>query len=284
MNAPAPRVSVVIPVFNCDRYLGAALGSVLAQTGVDFDVLVSDNASTDRTAEIVRSFGDERVRYLYSTENVGAVPNWNAGMAQATGEYVKLFHADDLLYDGCLAKQAAVLDANPGVALMCGPHDIIDERGRRVMTRGLRRPGVIGGREAVRMMARRGTNLIGEPSGVMMRTSAYRAAGPFTESARYVVDLEMWVRLLLEGDLYVMAETLSAYRIQRGSWSNDLAASQTGDFRALLRQLAADPRFGVSGIDVALGTLGAWRNTKLRRVFYALYLRGEAPDAEVTDA
>ena len=169
-------------------------------------------------------------------------------------------------------------------SLVTGPHDIVDESGKRAMTRGLRRPGVIGGREAVRMMARRGTNLVGEPSGVMVRASAYRAAGPFTGDARYVVDMEMWTRLLLQGDLYVTAETLSAYRIQRGSWSNSLAHTQTADFRSLLRRLAADPRFGITRADVALGGFGAWRNTRLRRVFYALYLRGEAPAAEVEHA
>jgi glycosyltransferase involved in cell wall biosynthesis len=273
-----PRVSVVVPVYNGERYIAATLASVLEQEGVDLEVIVSDNASTDATADIVACLDDPRIRYARNDTNLGAVPNWNIGMERVRGEYVKLLCADDLVYPGSLARQVSVLDENPDVVITCGPHDVIDENGEHVLMRGFKHRGRMAGAEAIRRMARTGTNLVGEPSNVLIRAEACHAAGPWDEASRYVVDQEMWMRLLLLGDLFVTEGPLSAFRVQRGSWSNQLAGNQTGDVRALLHKLAADPRYGVSGLDVALGTIGAWRNTQMRRAFYAVYLRPEASE------
>ncbi|HEY3316894.1 MAG TPA: glycosyltransferase [Coriobacteriia bacterium] len=276
MTGAEPRISVVVPVFNNDRYLGETLRRVLDQTAGDFEVVVCDQASTDTSAEVSASFRDPRIRIVTNAETKGAVPNWNRGMAEARGRYVKLLCADDLLYPACLERQAAVLDdpANAGVSLVTAVHDVIDEEGKRIMARGFRKPGRMAGREAIRRVARSGSNLVGEPSGTMFRAEAYRAAGLWSESARYVVDLDMWVRLLLVGDLFVLGETLSAFRVQRGSWSNALTHTQTADMRRLLDRMAADPAYGVSRADAALGAVGAWRDTQLRRLFYRVFLRG----------
>lgn len=282
MTSGEPRVSVVVPVYNGERYLGACIDSVLAQTAGDFELIVSDNASTDRTPDIAASFGDPRIRYRRNETNMGAVPNWNAGMAEARGRYLKLLCADDVLYAACLEREAAVLDdpSNAEVSLVTAVHDVIDESGRRIMSRGFRREGRVEGREAVRRMVRGGTNFVGEPSGALFRADAWRAAGPWDEASRYVVDVEMWVRLLLRGDLFVIGTPLSAFRVQRGSWSNELKERQTSDFRSLAEKLAADPGSGVGRADVALATFGAWRNSQLRRVFYKLYLSGPPAPAE----
>lgn len=270
----SPLISVVIPTFHSERWIAETISSVLAQTLGDFEIVVSDNSAVGATAteEIVRGFDDARIGYVRS-EPVGAVPNWNAGMARARGRYVKLLCADDLLYPTCLERQAAVLDAEPGVALVTSVHDVVDERGERELVRGFKREGRMPGREAIRRMARSGTNLVGEPSITLFRRETYEAVGPWFEPARYVVDVDMWTKLLLAGDLYVLGETLSAFRVQRDSWSNALTHSQTSDFAALLDRLADDERTGVGRADALLGRLGAWRNAQLRRVFYRVFLR-----------
>jgi glycosyltransferase involved in cell wall biosynthesis len=276
VSTDAPRISVVVPVYNNGPYIAETLQRVLDQTVGDYEIVVTDDASADRSAEIVASFSDPRIRFIRNERNAGAVPNWNRGMAEARGRYVKLLCADDLLYPTCLERQAAVLDdpANAGVALVTAAHDVVDEGGKRIMVRGLRSEGCMSGAEVIRRIARSGTNHIGEPSGVMFRADAYRAVGPWVEDARYVVDLDMWVRLLTVGDLYVVGETLSAFRVQRGSWSNALTHTQTADMRRLLERMADDGAYGVTRADATLGAFGAWRNSLMRRVFYRVFLRG----------
>ena len=276
MSEAAPRISVVVPVYNSARYLATTIQAVLDQAASDFELVVTDDASTDDSLAVLATFDDPRIRTFLNERNLGAVGNWNRGMAEARGRYVKLLCADDLLYPTCLERQAAVLDdpASAGVALVTAPHDVVDENGRRILARGMREPGRMRGADAIRRVARSGTNLVGEPSGTMFRAEAYAAVGPWVERARYVVDLDMWMRLLTTGDLVVVGETLSAFRVQRGSWSNALAHTQTGDMRWLLERMAEDPAYPVTSADVRLGTARAWVNTQLRRVFYRVFLRG----------
>lgn len=283
MSEARPRISVVVPVFNNERYLREALQSVLDQTAGDFEIVVADQRSTDGSRALVESFDDPRIRLVVNETSTGAVANWNLVTAEARGRYVKLLCADDVLYPDCLERQAAVLDdpANANVALVTARHDVIDEAGRPKLVRGFRKRGRLAGHEAIRAMARSGTNFVGEPSGVMFRAEAYRAAGPWEERARYVVDMEMWTRLLLQGDVFVVGEVLSAFRTQRGSWSNSLEAeTQTADMRWLLERLASDERYGVSRADVRRGMRRAWVNSQLRRVFYRRFLHGGGAGGE----
>lgn len=117
---PAPRVSIGLPVYNGDRFLEAAVHSVLAQTYDDFELIVSDNASTDRTPEILARFAsvDPRVRVSRNQTNLGAGPNYDRCFHLARGEYFKWFAHDDLLDPTFLEKTVAALDATPD-AILC---------------------------------------------------------------------------------------------------------------------------------------------------------------------
>ena len=100
------RISVAIPVYNGEKYLGAAIGSILAQTFHHFELIISDNASTDRTAAICREFAarDARIRYHRQPRNFGAAANFNRSHELATGEYFKWAAHDDLLEPEYLAQ------------------------------------------------------------------------------------------------------------------------------------------------------------------------------------
>jgi glycosyltransferase involved in cell wall biosynthesis len=111
-----PRVSIGLPVYNGERYVGEAIEGVLAQTFSDFELVISDNASTDGTKEICQEFArnDARVRYSRSPENLGAAPNFNRcfALAQPT-EYFKWITYDDLMSDDFLERCIEALDADP---------------------------------------------------------------------------------------------------------------------------------------------------------------------------
>lgn len=111
----APRVSVLIPTYNCARFLGQAIDSVLAQTFQDFEILVVDDGSTDDTAQVVARY--PRVRYI-RREHCGVSASRNAAVAAATGEIVVFLDADDFWLPEKLEKQVAYLDENPNCMLI----------------------------------------------------------------------------------------------------------------------------------------------------------------------
>jgi glycosyltransferase involved in cell wall biosynthesis len=114
-----PRVSLGLPVFNGERFLREALDSILAQTFLDFELIISDNASTDGTEEICRTYAanDGRIRYNRNETNLGAAKNFNRTFELSCGEYFKWTAADDTLETECLARCVDVLDKDPQVVL-----------------------------------------------------------------------------------------------------------------------------------------------------------------------
>ena len=122
MGRAMTKVSVGMPVYNSEEFIDAAIDSILKQTYADFELIVSDNASTDRTEEIVRDYAkrDSRIRYFRNQENIGASDNYNAVYHHANGEYFKWAASSDLCHPQFLEKCIAVLDANPDVVL-CYP-------------------------------------------------------------------------------------------------------------------------------------------------------------------
>jgi hypothetical protein len=126
-----PRVSIGIPVYNGENFLEDAIRSVLAQTYQDLELVIADNASTDRTAEIGRDFaaGDGRVRYLRNARNLGAAPNYNRVWEQSRGSLFKWLSHDDRILPGYVAATVAALDANPDAVLCNSVVDYIDDTG-----------------------------------------------------------------------------------------------------------------------------------------------------------
>lgn len=110
-----PRVTILLPTFRRPRLLARALRSALAQTYVDFKLVVYDNASGDETGAVVRAFAatDARLAYVVNPENLGAIGNFNKAMAEVDSEFFCLFSDDDILLPRCLEIEVAGLDAHP---------------------------------------------------------------------------------------------------------------------------------------------------------------------------
>jgi glycosyltransferase involved in cell wall biosynthesis len=123
-----------MPVFNGEKFLPQALDSLLSQTYTDFELVVSDNASTDRTEEIVREamLRDARIRYHRNETNLGAALNFNQVFRMSTGEYFKWASADDLCAPRFLSECVAVLDAHADVVLAYPKTVIIDQDDREI--------------------------------------------------------------------------------------------------------------------------------------------------------
>jgi glycosyltransferase involved in cell wall biosynthesis len=117
-----PRVSVVIPAYNAEPFIGATIESILRQTFSDFEVLVVDDASTDATTQIVESIPDPRIRLMRRQVNGGIARAVNTGYTNAHGELIAQMDHDDLAWPTRLERQAAFLDANPGIHGCGGAH------------------------------------------------------------------------------------------------------------------------------------------------------------------
>lgn len=134
MNDHTPRVTIGLPVYNGEPFLIETLASLLAQTFADFELVISDNGSTDRTEAICQRYAakDARIRYIRSEQNRGAAWNYNRLVDLATGEYFKWAGADDLIAPGYLARCVAQLDQSPGTVLCFTRTVLIDEHGHQV--------------------------------------------------------------------------------------------------------------------------------------------------------
>jgi len=131
-----PTLSIGLPVYNGEEFLGESLNALLAQTYRDFELIISDNASTDGTAEICRAYAerDRRVRYVRQPVNIGAAPNHNALVLLARGRYFKWASHDDLYAPTLLERCIEVLETDPEPVLVHARDAIIDHHGEVVRT------------------------------------------------------------------------------------------------------------------------------------------------------
>jgi glycosyltransferase involved in cell wall biosynthesis len=117
-SSPVPKISVLMPAYNAEKYITEAIDSILAQTFADFEFIIINDGSTDRTAEIVRSYKDPRIVFVDNEKNQGLITVLNQGMDMARGEYIARMDADDISLPERFAKQIAFMDAHPDVGLL----------------------------------------------------------------------------------------------------------------------------------------------------------------------
>lgn len=273
---PAPAVSICIPTYNGAPHIGATVASVLAQTFADFELIVVDDGSRDETRAIVARYRDRRLRFVDNARHLGAEATWNRCLEMSQGRYFKLLPQDDLLASDCVARQVSVLEADSRheLALVFCARSIVDDNTGIVMRRGFARrgQGEIAARYVMGSCIRRGTNLIGEPGAVLLRTGLARRVGGFDGRLPYVIDLDYWFRLLLHGNAYYLPETLASFRVSRRSWSVALMRSQGAQFREFISKAASRPEFGVGCVDAGIGKLMASANAALRMLLYRAVL------------
>lgn len=130
-----PKVSAIVPVFSRERFIGAAVQSLLGQTMADFELLIVDDGSTDRTVEIASGFGDPRIRVIRHWLNQGIVAARNTGLEAARGHYIAWLDSDDIARPSRLEEQVRFLDDHPDT-------DFIGTCAGKLNPDGRRRPGV----------------------------------------------------------------------------------------------------------------------------------------------
>lgn len=181
-----PSITVVIPLYNKEREIEGTLRSVLAQTPLPDEILVVDDGSTDRSAEVVRGVASPRVR-LITQPNAGVSAARNRGIAEARGEYIALLDADDQWEPGFLAEIVAMIDEFPGCGLYCTGFRVVGDDGAYPAP-GLQQRGVV--ENFFRDSAHR---YIAIPSVSCIPRRVFDTVGGFPEGMKIGEDLYVWI-------------------------------------------------------------------------------------------
>jgi Glycosyl transferase family 2 len=198
-----PKVSIIIPCYNYGHFLPDSIGSALAQEGVEPEVIVVDDASTDGSAAVAQQFadGDARVTVLCHQQNSGHVIAFNDGYAAATGEFIVRLDADDMLTPGSLARSVGLFDAFPSVGLVYGhPRHFATKVPSEPRVGRARSWSIWSGVDWVAETCRRGFNVITTPEAVI-RASVMKQIGPLNLRLKFSQDMEMWLRTASVSDV-----------------------------------------------------------------------------------
>jgi glycosyltransferase involved in cell wall biosynthesis len=212
-----PRVSVVMSVYNGERSLERAVQSVLSQEGVDFEFIIVNDGSTDKSGELLRKFAqdDHRVRF-FEQENLGLTRALIVGCSRARGEFIARIDSDDCFKPGRLKRQAEFFEQHPNAALLsCGTRFVGPGReflfdlapDSKTLQEGL---------SALSLSRIQGPS---SHSSVMFRTATYHVAGGYREEFRVAQDMDLWLRLVEHGEAHTIPDILVEVQVSPDSIS-----------------------------------------------------------------
>jgi glycosyltransferase involved in cell wall biosynthesis len=250
-----PLVSVIMPVYNAQRYVAAAVESILNQSFSDFELLITDDGSRDRSLKILQSYAarDARIQ-LYSQANQGLTRTLNQMIHKARGQYIAILEHDDIALPNRLADEVAFLDQHPEVVCVSGAHDLIDEAGRFLNCLQLPQTNL-----EIQQAALAGHGSMCHP-GAMMRRSALLQVGGYHEGMGLAHDLDLWLRLGELGELANLPQPVVRYRLHSASLSEQHCVEQRQE-----AYLACERAWKRRGIEGHFEAREPWRPGKDRQ-------------------
>lgn len=222
-----PRVSVIMATYNHAEYVREAIESVLCQQGVELELLIADDGSSDDTRAVVAATKDARISFFPNTVNRGACTVTNELVAQTRGELVALINSDDAWYPDKLRYQVDILERHPDIGATFGRVAFIDKDGRSLDKQAVPSGRVFDqeNRSSARWLRRffDGGNCICHPT-MLIRRSCYDRVGLYNNRLRQLPDFDMWIRLAKHYELHISERDLIRFRILPG----ENASSQIG--------------------------------------------------------
>lgn len=219
-----PKVSVIMTAYNTEKYLSDAIKSVLAQTYDNWELVIIDNGSSDRTGDIAATFArqDPRIIVRSLEENIGPALSRNESVRISQGKYLFLLDSDDIALPTRFETQVEFLEKHPEIGAVGSDADLIDENGKIVGHKS--KPA---GQAEIKFRMLLQTPFI--HSSVCMRTEAFRKSGCFDAEFTYAEDYDLWSRMAANGCVFAnIRQTLAQYRIhgQSISISGDTQSKQ----------------------------------------------------------
>jgi glycosyltransferase involved in cell wall biosynthesis len=226
-----PKVSIITPVYNCDKYITQTMESVLSQDYRDIEYIVIDDGSTDLSAgvihELSRQYQDGCLKVVYK-ENQGEQVTVNLGLSLVKGKYFMVVNADDPLYPGAISKLVDFMDSHPKILCAYPDWNMIDENGSLISHQRTREYDF-------GWMVRHHTCI---PSvGAMFRSTVLQSVGYRDTSFRWVGDFDYWLRLGLVGNMARVPHTLASWRLCSGQGSQDKSDARAAEHVRVIGEL-----------------------------------------------
>lgn len=228
-----PLISVVIPVYNGEKTIKETIESVLKQTFCDWELIVINDGSRDRTLEIIQSISEPRLK-VFTYPNAGLSASRNRGISLARGEYISFLDADDLWTTDKLEAQLQALQNNPKAAVAYSWSSCIDESGNTF------RPGgnlTYTGDVYLYLLL---INFVENGSNVLIRTQALKEVGNFDETLTSCEDWDMWLRLAAKYEFVAVEKPQILYRISANSMSANLLRMEAESMQVINRKRDRD--------------------------------------------
>jgi glycosyltransferase involved in cell wall biosynthesis len=241
-----PRVTALMSVFNGDKYLSEAIDSILNQTFTNFEFLIVNDGSNDRTEDILKSYNDARIRLINNDKNMGLAKSLNKGLKIARGEYIARMDADDISLPTRLERQVEFLDKNEHVGLLGTSWYAINGDGERIGTNR-----AVSGKHAVHFICH---------GSIVMRKRCLEKVGFYREVLELAEDYDLWLRISEKFDVSNLSEPLYMHRAHVDSVSTRKKLQQ-GLVVSLALQMAEERR---KKGDDKLSTIDQKEGMKLR--------------------
>lgn len=227
----SPVVSILVPTYNRSQLLKKTIDSILAQTYLNYEIIIVDNCSTDETEDTVNEFDDIRIRYYKNNCNIGAIHNHNRALRLAVGKYICTFSDDDIMLPDNLFLKVEVLESFPQVGLVHSCISSIDEKGSVTSNghwnahtnagKAISNKSLMTASEAYDLLYNE-WNFISMPS-VLIRKSVldeYRLE--FNNQLEYLIDWDLWIKLAKHTNFFYLKNSLVFYRSHSNNESSFL--------------------------------------------------------------
>ncbi|MDI6034175.1 glycosyltransferase family 2 protein [Flavobacterium sp. LB2P84] len=211
-----PKITVLMPVYNCELYIREAVDSILNQSYADFELLIIDDASSDETVSIIKKYTDDRIHLIQKKSNQGLIDSLNLGLQVAKGKYIARMDGDDISLPDRFTKQVAFLDNNDEI-VVCG--SIFKILGSNELIK------VPEFHNDIALVLLR-NNCIAHPSVMLRAETIHKNKIVYDGSKIAAEDYAMWGKLVNYGKLHNLQECLLEYRIHDKQVSNEFQELQ----------------------------------------------------------
>ena len=215
-----PMISVLIPVYNGEKYIGEAIESVLNQTYQNYELIIVDDKSQDSSCDLIKSYCDSRIHFEINKKNLGLTGNWNRCIQLATGKFITMLHQDDVMLNTNLEKKIKIL-SNSKYRWIASNCFQINQNNEVVLNHWYRHD--IAMKIAEKKLKKKFDKMFFKTNYLCFTTIMWEAEllkdiGEFKDKGGYCTDVHMWLRILNKEDFYYIPEQLIKYR-----WAQNLS-------------------------------------------------------------
>jgi glycosyltransferase involved in cell wall biosynthesis len=265
------EILVFVPTYNSEKYLRECLDSVLNQTFQDWECVISDDTSTDKSVEIAREYEkkDSRFKVLTHERNVGAANNWNRAKENNKSFATKILCADDYLMLDALKKQLDILKRNE-TAIVFSERYIVFPSGKKLHPRLPKYASNISFNEAFKYYINLGRNIFGEPVTALFRTDLFVKSEGFHPKFEYSLDTSGYMAIARGHDVTFDKSIVGAFRVSKTQWSYKLKEQQYSHIFDFIDHLVEVEGIQVTKVEVLIGKIKVMIANLLRVFLYKI--------------